>query len=87
MIRILLHKHFVKKYKKLKLAERKKFKERRNIFIVNPFHPLLQNHPLRGVYNGYRSISITGDVRVVYKQLDVNTAVFVEVGTHSELYS
>lgn len=86
-MRIVLHRRFVKKYKKLTSVEREKFKERRDLFLTNPFHPLLHNHPLHGRYDGYRSINITGDVRVVYKNLDSETFLFAEIGSHSELSS
>lgn len=83
---VILHRGFVKSYKKLRPADRKKFKERRNIFLADPFHALLQNHPLHGKYAGYLSFNVTGDIRVVYRELNLETVVFVEIGTHSELY-
>ncbi|MBU1091248.1 type II toxin-antitoxin system mRNA interferase toxin, RelE/StbE family [Patescibacteria group bacterium] len=86
-MRIILHKNFNKKYKKLRLNEKKKFKGRRNLFLKNPFHPTLNNHPLHGKYVGYRSIGITGDLRVIYELLNKNTAFFVDMDIHSNLYS
>ena len=86
-MRVVLHRNFVKRYKKLRTAEQKKFRERRNLFMSNPFHPLLSNHPLQGKYEGYRSFNVTGDLRVVYRNLNEEVAVFVEIGTHNELYS
>ncbi len=50
------------------------------------YNPLLNNHALSGKYTGYRSINITGNTRVIYKFLDENVILFVEIGTHSELY-
>lgn len=83
---IRFHRDFEKQYQKLHPGEKNKFKERRNIFLENPYHPLLHNHPLKGKYQGYRSINITGDLRVVYKMLDSETALFVLIDTHSNLY-
>lgn len=80
-----LHKNFEKQYKKLKTPEKEKFKERRDIFLKNEFDPVLNNHPLKGKYLGFRSINITGDLRALYqKQEDIVT--FVEIGSHSNLY-
>jgi len=59
------HKRFDKQYKKLKLSVQNKFKERRNIFLSDPFHPLLDNHPLNPPFAGSRSINITGDYRAI----------------------
>jgi len=83
---IRLHKKFEKKYKKLRLSEKSKFMERRNIFLDNPFDPILNNHALTGKYIGYRSINITGDLRVIFKILDNNNVLFFSIGTHSNLY-
>ena len=84
-MRIKLHKNFEKGYKKLTQAEKKKFKERRNLFLQDEFNPILNNHALKGNYLGYRSINVTGDLRVIYKR-EENLAIFVAVDSHSNLY-
>ena len=85
-MKIRLHKHFEKQYKKLQPGEKKKFRERSEIFLVNPFDRLLNNHPLHGRFDGYRSINITGDLRVVYRIIVLDTAYFVAIGRHRDLY-
>lgn len=85
-MRILLHRRVKKRYKKLTKSEQHRFKERRDLFLENPFHPLLNNHALYDPYDGCRSINITGDLRVIYKELDSYTVYFIELGTHPELY-
>lgn len=84
-MKIILHKRFQKQYAKLKPALKRKFKQRRNIFLDNPSDPILNNHSLEGKYKGYRSIDIAGDLRVVYEPID-DVALFVAIGTHSQLY-
>lgn len=86
-MKIILHKNFEKQYQKLRLSEKKKFQERRNIFLKNPFHPILYNHSLHGEYASYRSINITGDLRVLYEPIDEQTAHFIAIGRHKDLYS
>ena len=86
-MRIIFHKSFEKKYKKLSANIKRKIKERNVLFMSDPYNPSLNNHSLQGKYLGYRSFNITGDLRIIYKLLNNDTAVFVEVGTHSELYS
>lgn len=54
-------------------------------FVKDPLHPSLRNHQLRGKHKDYRSINVTGDVRVLYLQRD-NEVVFDAVGTHNQLY-
>ncbi len=85
-MRILIHKNFEKHYKKLKESEKQAFKERRNIFLKEPFNPILNNHSLGGKYKGYRSINITGDLRVIFEILSEEVAYFVAIDTHSNLY-
>jgi len=85
-MRIILHKNFLKRYKKLTTSEQDRFKKRRDLFLENPFHPLLYNHPLHGEYAGYKSFRIGGDLSVIYKETESNIAQFVLIGTHAELY-
>lgn len=86
-MKIFLHKNFAKKYKKLNQKEKGKFKEKRNIFLQNPFHPILNNHELHGKYKGYRSIKITADLRVIYEVLKKDVVLFLTIDSHSNLYS
>ncbi|MFP4539874.1 MAG: type II toxin-antitoxin system YafQ family toxin [Candidatus Paceibacterota bacterium] len=85
-MKIKFHKNFEKKYKKLPTKLRSKVKDRNRIFSEDPFDPVLNNHALQGRYRGYRSINITGDIRVVYRFLDKNKALFVDIDSHSNLY-
>lgn len=85
-MRIKLHKNFEKQYKKLKASEKTKFKERRDLFLVDEFNPVLNNHPLKGKYQGYRSINVTGDLRVIYQNKPDDIALFVDIDSHSNLY-
>ncbi len=85
-MKIKFHKNFEKKYKRLPVKLKQKVKERNKIFSQDPFEPILNNHALQGKYYGYRSINVTGDIRIIYKFLDKNTALFVDVDSHSNLY-
>ena len=83
---IVYHKAFLKTYKKLSLKIKNKFKERLAIFIEDKFNPVLNNHALRGKYQGYRSINVTGDIRAIFKRT-AKEAIFVTVDSHSNLYN
>lgn len=82
---IYLHKEFKRGYKKLTKAQRDKFKERRNAFLYDQFNPILNNHALSGKYRGYRSINVTGDLRVIFKH-EGKDVIFVKIDSHSNLY-
>lgn len=84
-MRIKLHKNFLKRYQKLNAHQKEKFREKRGLFLEDEFNPILNNHPLKGNYLGYRSISVTGDLRVIYKKVG-ETVVFVTIDSHSNLY-
>lgn len=85
-MKIILHRNFEKKFVKLRPRIKEQFKERRNLFLENPFHPLLNSHPLTGDRTGQWSINITGDWRAIYIFRDRDTVVFVDIDTHSRLY-
>lgn len=82
-------KEFEKNMKKLHPKIKEKVKERLTIFSTDPFHPLLRNHALHGIYNGLRSIDVTGNIRIIFRQVNAQTYEIIElldIGTHSELY-
>jgi len=86
-MKIIFHKTFEKQYKKFPDKIRQRIKERNILFEKDPYNPILNNHALNGKYAGYRSISVTGNIRIIYKFLDKDTVLFSELGTHSKLYS
>lgn len=85
-MRILFHRDFRKRYKKLRQGERRKADDRIRLFEVEHLHPLLNNHALHDPYEGCRSINITGDIRAVYEEIGADTVHFIVLGTHAELY-
>lgn len=85
-MKIILHKNFEKKYCKLTNSEKIKFKEKRDLFLLDQFYPSLNNHSLKGKYLGYRSININFDLRVIYKQISDDTFIFITMDNHSNLY-
>ena len=53
----------------------------------NPFHPSLRLHPLTGNLNGLHSISINLSYRITIDLLiDDETIIFINVGSHDEIY-
>lgn len=82
---VRLHKNFKRRYKKLTESQKNRFKERRNLFLKDEFDPILNNHALSGKYTGYRSINVTGDLRVLYIR-DGDIVIFVTIDSHSNLY-
>lgn len=89
LARIDYSKTFDKQLRKSPLKIKKAFRNRLELFLKQPFHPILNNHPLKGNLLGYRSINITGDWRALYSERSENRSkviIFEIIGTHSQLY-
>ena len=82
---ISYHRDFKKTFKKLPKQIKEKFTEKILLFENDKFNPVLNNHALKGKYSGYRSINITGDLRAIFRD-DSDNAIFITVGSHSNLY-
>lgn len=82
---IRLHKKFRKDYNKLTSSQKKKFKERRNLFLQDEFNPVLNNHALTGKYKSYRSINVSGDLRIIFRR-EKDSVLFAALDKHSNLY-
>ena len=86
MINIIYTKAFYKSLKKKDKFVQNKARERIKIFREDPFNVLLNNHSLAGEHQNERSFNVTGDVRIIFYNINENTACFTEIGTHPELY-
>ena len=83
---LLFHKTFYKSYHALRKGEQERVDERLERFVENPFDPTLNNHPLKAKYSGHWSINIGGDLRAIYRMISPGQALFIIVGTHTDLY-
>ncbi|KKP55744.1 MAG: hypothetical protein UR80_C0001G0003 [Parcubacteria group bacterium GW2011_GWB1_35_5] len=63
-----------------------KFFERLELFKKDKFNPVLNNHKLHGEYKECSSINITGNFRAVFKYINEDYILFLDIGTHAELY-
>lgn len=80
---------FQKNYRKRvkpNLHLRAKYVERVEIFSVDQNNEILRDHKLGGKLRGCRAFSITGDFRVVYLKMSENEVIFLNVGTHNQVY-
>ena len=84
-MQFLLHPRFKNKFKKLSPKIQEQFFERAEIFKNDRFNSILSNHSVNKVYPGCRSINVNGDYRALYYEQD-DIAIFINIGTHSELY-
>jgi len=88
-MKIKLHRKFEKSYR-TRIASNEKLvlqtEARINLFKTNPKDPLLKNHELVGAKRGLRSFSIAGDIRIVYMQLTEDEVIFLDIGSHNQVY-
>ncbi len=80
------HKQFMKQYAKLPKAQKERFEKAIILFRHQPNHADLYNHQLTGQWKNHRSIAFGGDWRAHYIEQTDGSALFVAIGTHSQLY-
>lgn len=88
-VKIVYDPGFLEKLKKVNVRIRKKVKDQTLLFSEDPNNLQLNNHPLKKEFQGYRSINVTSDWRVIYKETKISgeiVAYFIILGTHRELY-
>jgi mRNA-degrading endonuclease YafQ of YafQ-DinJ toxin-antitoxin module len=55
-------------------------------FTIEPFAPTLKTHKLSGKLRDFCSFSIDYDARVLFYFTEDEKAVFVDIGSHDEVY-
>lgn len=55
-------------------------------FTINPFNQSLKTHKLSGKLNKLWSFSVDYDVRVLFYFTEDGKTVFVDIGSHDEVY-
>ena len=76
---------FIKMYAKATIKIQQSFQKKHELLLKDSYHPRLNNHVLTGKYQACRSINVTGDWRVIFKQIK-KCIYFRLIGTHSQLY-
>ena len=85
-LEIKYSKNFYKQYHKLGDKIKIKVIERTRLLSRDEFNPLLNNHKLKGEYDGCRSVNVSGDIRIIYMKEGLQVVLLLQVGTHSQLY-
>jgi addiction module RelE/StbE family toxin len=63
-----------------------RFWQKMEQFQQDPFQPTLRTHKLSGKMKNTWSFSIEYDARVIFYFTDDGKAVFIDIGTHGEVY-
>lgn len=86
---IELHPAFKKAYQKRIAGQPKlaaKTAERISLFKNNSRHSLLKDHALIGKKSQLRAFWITGDIRLVYFPVSKERVIFLDIGSHNQVY-
>mgnify|MGYP001592039647 CR=1 FL=1 len=78
--------YFTKRSKKLSAKESALLDQKTTIFQNNPRDVRLKTHQLSGKLREYMAFSLTRRKRVKFILVESNRALFVDVGTHDEVY-
>ena len=85
-MKFLFNKKFTRRHAKLNHKIREKFEERLRLFQDNPTDQVLNIHKLSGKYDGMWSMNVTGDYRAIFNKQRNDFIVFLNIGTHPELF-
>lgn len=89
MIKLVWHNSFLRAFKKIikKNPElRDKLREALELFVNNPYHPILGTHKLSGKLKGHHAFGLGYDCRVVVKFIDQEEVALISIGKHEEVY-
>ncbi|NJL90783.1 MAG: type II toxin-antitoxin system mRNA interferase toxin, RelE/StbE family [Coleofasciculaceae cyanobacterium SM2_1_6] len=68
-----------------------KITDRLQILVVDPFHPSLKTHKLKGKLSGVWAFTIDYECRIVfnfkkYPDSDTEEILLIDIGSHDEVY-
>ncbi len=89
MIKLVWDQKFKKTLKKRignSTALTTKFKSKIKLFEKDPFNPVLRTHKLSGILKGYWAFSVDKDLRVIFKFINSDKVLLIDIGTHDEVY-
>ncbi len=88
-MKIERHLSFKRSYQK-RIAQNPKLSAqtilRIKLFSENPTNPALKDHSLKGRKLGLRAFSVSGDIRIVYIKISENHVLFLDIGSHNQVY-
>lgn len=89
MIEAIWDEGFKRSYrKKVKKDEdlKRKFWQRVELFMTDPFSPRLRTHKLSGKLEGQWAFSVDHDCRVIFEFIGEDRVLLIDIGGHDEVY-
>lgn len=78
-MKVLEHRKFRNQLLKSDIYIKKKVRECLAVFFDDPHHSILNNHALLGKRKGQRSLNVSGDRRIIFKELSNGKYELVEL--------
>lgn len=78
-------KRFVKDWSKLNSETKNETAQKIDVFLRNPYSPVLKTHKLKGELKNYWSFSISHRLRIFFRFEKANIVELVDIGGH-EVY-
>lgn len=79
----LVGRKFVKSFKKFDIHKKKRITMQINLFLRDPYSPVLKTHKLTGKLKGFWAFSIEYKLRIMFRFVDDVTVELIDIGTHS----
>jgi addiction module RelE/StbE family toxin len=89
VIKLIWDQGFKRAYKKkIKNNDeyKNKFWDALNLFVTDPFNPLLKTHKLSGKLKGLWVFSCLYDCRIIFKFIKKEEVLLIDIGSHDEVY-
>ena len=80
--KIVITSNFFKAFLKLARDTQERATKAENLFRANPMHPSLRMHPLKGEWQGFWSISVIMNIRIIFERMEDGDIIFLTIGKH-----
>lgn len=78
--------HFERQYRRLPLAVKRLAEKKEGLFRADAFDARLETHKLKGKLEGRWAFRVAPDLRIVFRFLGGEEALFLAVGPHETVY-
>lgn len=79
-------KRFEKSFSKLPKIIKLKALKKEHLFLADPFYPILKTHKLHGKQKEEWSYSVDSSYRITFIFLPDSSILYLDIGTHDQLY-
>lgn len=86
MYQLVFGRQFLKTAEKLDEKLKSKLKSSLDVFLENPFNPILHSKPLTGSLSGYYSFRLGKNYRVIFRFISKDKVYLINIGNRKDIY-